>query len=169
MITDTQTADNHIAIASAVVESVLSQVSVIHNPFRIFLLQYVNAIVNAMKRLGQIVSHDAIVAHGINIEPLIKEYMLMLAGKHDPDFELSVKVIHSDLEQTNFRSIFDKTEMFDRDLYVVSLWHYCKNRNLFDSVASTLARTYEYNFRYYRELVDAFLSIHLNQVGTNER
>ncbi len=58
MSTDTQTADKHIAIASAVVESVLSQMSVIQNQFRIFLLQYVNAIVNAMKRLDQVVTSE---------------------------------------------------------------------------------------------------------------
>ncbi len=58
MITGIQTADKHTAIASAVVKSVLSQVSIIHNPFRIFLLQYANAIVNSMKRLGQVITNE---------------------------------------------------------------------------------------------------------------
>ncbi len=58
MITSIRTSDNHIAIGSIVVDSVLSQMGVIQNPFRIFLLQYANAIVNLMKRLDQVVTSE---------------------------------------------------------------------------------------------------------------
>jgi len=161
-----QSDDDYIAIASAVVESVLSQTPVVHSPFRVFLFQYVNAIINAMKRLEQPITHQAIVSHGINIEALIKDYMSSLAAKHDPKFESHIQVIKADLEQSRYRRIFVESDMFERDLYVVALWQYCKDQDLYDSVASILARTYEYNFRYYRDLVDAFLSIHIKRAAS---
>ena len=157
--------DEHLKTAASVVTSILGRSPKADNSFKVFLYQYINAIVNAMLRLDHAITYESIVNHGINIETLIKDYMTMLASNHDQGFELKVKAIRKDLDKCDFKSLFVEREMFKRDLYVVALWHYCKDQNLFDSVASTLARTYEYNFRYYQALVDAFLNLHLSNKG----
>jgi len=53
--------------------------------FKDFVWRYVNVIAQAMNGLGRKVDYEMIREYGQNIEPLVNDYMTMLAEKHDPE------------------------------------------------------------------------------------
>ena len=128
--------------------------------FRDFVWRYVNIIAQAMNALGRKVDYEMIREYGQNIEPLVRDYMTMLAEQHDPEgYEPKVKWILEafyDKDNTEYRV---SREMSGRDREVVALWQYCKDKNLFDAIASGLSRTFEYDRGYYDKLVSSLLPL----------
>ncbi len=128
--------------------------------FRDFVWRYVNIIAQAMNALGRKIDYEMIREYGQNIEPLVRDYMTMLAIKHDPDgYQLSVKRILSAFKDPDDKEHRISREMSNRDHSVVALWFYCKSNDLFDSIASGLSRTFEYDRGYYDKLVSSLLPL----------
>jgi len=128
--------------------------------FRDFVWRYVNIIAQAMNALGRKVDYQQIREYGQNIEPLIKDYMTMLAAKHDPEgYEGRVRWILAAFNDQDNKAYRVSREMSNRDRSVVALWQYCKDENIFDTIASGLSRTYEYDRGYYDKLVSSLLPL----------
>ena len=129
--------------------------------FREFVWRYVNVMSKALTALGRKVDYEQIKEFGQDIEPLVRDYMIMLASKNDPegmwkDKVDTIKGFYEDSDMTDYRR---PREMSQRDMFTVALLRYCKDKDLFDSVASSLARTYEYDRGYFDKLVSSLLPL----------
>lgn len=128
--------------------------------FKDFVWRYVNVIAQAMNGLGRKVDYEMIREYGQNIEPLVNEYFLMLAKKHDPEgYEEKVLWIGGALKDPDNKKYRIPREMSNRDHSVIALWLYCKEEEIFDPIASSLSRTYEYDRGYYDKLVSSLLPL----------
>ena len=128
--------------------------------FKDFVWRYVNVIAQAMNGLGRKVDYEMIREYGQNIEPLVRDYMTMLAENHDPDGYLSkVEWIQEAFKDPDNKKYRIAREMSNRDHAVIALWHYCKEQEIFDSIASSLSRTFEYDRGYYDKLVSSLLPL----------
>jgi conjugative coupling factor TraD (TOL family) len=128
--------------------------------FKDFVWRYVNVIAQAMNGLGHKVDYEMIREYGQNIEPLVREYMTMLAEKHDPEgYQDKVKWIQEAFKDPDNKQYRIAREMSNRDHAVIAVWHYCKEENIFDSIASSLSRTFEYDRGYYDKLVSSLLPL----------
>lgn len=128
--------------------------------FRDFTWRYVNVIAQAMNGMGKKVDYEMIKEYGQNIEPLVRDYMTMLAQRHDPDgYQAEVNFIESAFKDSDNKQYRIAREMSNRDHAVIALWRYCKDKDLFDSIASSLSRTFEYDRGYYDKLVSSLLPL----------
>lgn len=128
--------------------------------FKDFTWRYVNVIAQAMNGLGKKVDYEMIKEYGQNIEPLVRDYFTMLAAKDDPDgYQAKVLAILDAMNDKNNSDYRVPKEMSNRDRSVVALWHYCTEHHLYDSIASSLSRTYEYDRGYYDKLVSSLLPL----------
>ncbi len=128
--------------------------------FRDFTWRYVNVIAQAMNGLGRKIDYEMIKEYGQNIEPLVRDYMTMLAAKHDPDgYQTEVKDIEKRYADPDDKQYRIAREMTNRDRSVVALWQYCRDKGLFDTIASSLSRTFEYDRGYYDKLVSSLLPL----------
>ncbi|MBT6454196.1 MAG: type IV conjugative transfer system coupling protein TraD [Gammaproteobacteria bacterium] len=128
--------------------------------FKDFVWRYVNVIAQAMSGLGRKVDYEMIREYGQNIEPLVRDYMSMLAEKHDPEgYQSKVQWIQEAFKDPDNKKYRIAREMSNRDHAVIALWHYCKEEEIFDSIASSLSRTFEYDRGYYDKLVSSLLPL----------
>ncbi|MBC8386284.1 MAG: type IV conjugative transfer system coupling protein TraD [Gammaproteobacteria bacterium] len=128
--------------------------------FKDFVWRYVNVIAQAMNGLGRKVDYEMIREYGQNIEPLVRDYMTMLAENHDPDgYQSKVQWIQEAFKDPDNKKYRIAREMNNRDHAVIALWHYCKEQEIFDSIASSLSRTFEYDRGYYDKLVSSLLPL----------
>jgi conjugative coupling factor TraD (TOL family) len=129
--------------------------------FREFVWRYVNVIAKALTALGRKVDYEQIKDYGQDIEPLVRDYLEMTASQADPQgaWRHRVKDILEAYRDSDNKEYRVPREMASRDLSVVALWRYCKDQGLFDSVAASLARTYEYERGYFDKLVSSLLPL----------
>lgn len=128
--------------------------------FKDFVWRYVNVIAQAMNGLGRKVDYEMIREYGQNIEPLVRDYMTMLAKKHDPEgYQAKVDWIQQAFKDPDNKKYRIAREMSNRDHAVIALWHYCKEEEIFDAIASSLSRTFEYDRGYYDKLVSSLLPL----------
>jgi conjugative coupling factor TraD (TOL family) len=128
--------------------------------FKDFVWRYVNVIAQAMNGLGRKVDYEMIREYGQNIEPLVRDYMTMLAERHDPDsYKAKVQWIQEAFKDPDNKKYRIAREMSNRDHAVIALWQYCKDEELFDAIASSLSRTFEYDRGYYDKLVSSLLPL----------
>ena len=128
--------------------------------FKDFVWRYVNVIAQAMNGLGRKIDYEHIREYGQNIEPLVRDYMTMLAKKHDPDgYEAGVRAIEKAFKDPDDKTYRIAREMSNRDHSIIALWRYCKDMELFDPIASSLSRTFEYDRGYYDKLVSSLLPL----------
>ena len=128
--------------------------------FKDFVWRYVNVIAQAMNGLGRKVDYEMIREYGQNIEPLVRDYMTMLAERYDPDgYQAKVKWIQDAFKDQDNKKYRIAREMSNRDHAVIALWQYCKEEELFDAIASSLSRTFEYDRGYYDKLVSSLLPL----------
>ena len=128
--------------------------------FKDFVWRYVNVIAQAMNGLGRKVDYEMIREYGQNIEPLVRDYMTMLAEKHNPEsYQTKVEWIQQAFKDSDNKKYRIAREMSNRDHAVIALWHYCKEEEIFDSIASSLSRTFEYDRGYYDKLVSSLLPL----------
>ena len=129
--------------------------------FREFVWRYVNVIAKALTGLGRKVDYDQIKDLGQDIEPLVQDYLTMLATRADPTgrWQREVEFIIDAFRDNDNKDYRVPREMLSRDHAVVALLRYCKDKGLFDSVAASLARTYEYDRGYFDKLVSSLLPL----------
>lgn len=129
--------------------------------FREFVWRYVNVIAKALTSLGRKVDYEHIKDYGQDIEPLVRDYLTLLADNADPTgaWQQRVATIRERLRDTDDKDYRVSREMVSRDIQVVALWRYCKDEGLFDAVAASLSRTYEYDRGYYDKLVSSLLPL----------
>lgn len=129
--------------------------------FREFVWRYVNVIAKAQTALGRKVDYEQIKDYGQDIEPLVRDYLTMLATRADPtgQWKNEVKLILDAFRDSDEKDYRVPREMLSRDHAVVALLRYCKDRDLYDSVAASLARTYEYDRGYFDKLVSSLLPL----------
>lgn len=129
--------------------------------FREFVWRYVNVIAKALTALGRKSDYNMILDYGQDIEPLVKDYLTMLASTADPSGEWQEKVleIKEAFDDSDNREYRVTKELASRDRFVVALLRYCKDKDLFDSVARSLARTFEYDRGYFDKLVSSLLPL----------
>ncbi len=128
--------------------------------FKDFVWRYVNVISLALNALGHKIDYGLIKEYGQNIEPLVDEYMTMLAEKHDPEgWKSRVKYIKDAFADPDNKDYRVPREMSNRSRDVIAVWQYCKEEGLFDSIASSLSRTFEYDRGYYDKLVSSLLPL----------
>lgn len=129
--------------------------------FREFVWRYVNVIAKALQALSRKADYNQILAYGQDLEPLVKDYMEMLATKNDASgqWKDTVKYIEKAFNDSDNKEFRVPREMASRDRYVVALVRYCKDKELFDTVASSLSRTFEYDRGYFDKLVSSLLPL----------
>lgn len=129
--------------------------------FRDFVWRYTNVIAKAQTALGRKIDYEDMKHFGQDVEPLVADYFTMLATRDDPSGRWQHKVefiqdAFNDKENKDYRV---PREMTSRDISVVALLRYCKDVDLYDDIASSLARTYEYDRGYYDKLVSSLLPL----------
>jgi len=129
--------------------------------FREFVWRYVNVIAKAQTALGRKVDYEQIKDYGQDIEPLVRDYMTLMANNADPEggWKKDVEMILAAFSDSDCKDYRVPREMISRDHSVVALLRYCKDKGLFDSVAASLARTYEYDRGYFDKLVSSLLPL----------
>lgn len=129
--------------------------------FRDFVWRYTNVISKAQTALGRQIDYEHIKHFGQDIEPLVSDYFTMLATRGDPSgrWKREVNFIVDAFNDKENRDYRVPREMISRDISVVALLRYCKDNNLYDDIASSLARTYEYDRGYYDKLVSSLLPL----------
>jgi conjugative coupling factor TraD (TOL family) len=129
--------------------------------FREFVWRYVNVIAKALNALGRKVDYEQILDYGQDIEPLVRDYMQLLAERDDQSGLWSQEVdrIQSYFEDSDNREYRFTREQAGRDHKVIALMRYVKDKELFDPVAKSLARTYEYDRGYFDKLVSSLLPL----------
>lgn len=129
--------------------------------FREFVWRYVNVIAKALTALGRKSDYNMILDYGQDIEPLVKDYLSMLAAAADPSGTWRDKVqdIKEAFDDSDNREYRVTKELASRDRYVVALLRYCKDEDIMDSVARSLARTFEYDRGYFDKLVSSLLPL----------
>jgi len=129
--------------------------------FREFVWRYVNVIAKAQTALGRKVDYEQIKDYGQDIEPLVRDYMTLMANNAYPDgrWKDEVEAILEAFRDSDNKDYRVPREMMSRDPTVVALLRFCKDKELFDSVADSLARTYEYDRGYFDKLVSSLLPL----------
>jgi len=129
--------------------------------FREFVWRYVNVIAKAQTALGRKVDYEQIKDYGQDIEPLVRDYMTLMANNADPSggWKKEVEMILTMFSDSDYKDYRVPREMMSRDHSVVALLRYCKDKELYDSVAASLARTYEYDRGYFDKLVSSLLPL----------
>jgi conjugative coupling factor TraD (TOL family) len=129
--------------------------------FREFVWRYVNVIARALNSLGRKVDYEQILDYGQDIEPLVRDYMELLAKRDDPTGQWSNHVdrVLSCFEDSGNKEYRFTREQQGRDHSVIALMRYVKDKELFDPVAKSLARTYEYDRGYFDRLVSSLLPL----------
>jgi conjugative coupling factor TraD (TOL family) len=129
--------------------------------FREFVWRYVNVIAKALTALGRKSDYGMILEYGQDIEPLVRDYLTMLAKNADASgkWEQHVVAIKDAFEDSDNKEYRVSKEMASRDRYVVALLRYCKDKNILDGVARSLARTFEYDRGYFDKLVSSLLPL----------
>jgi len=129
--------------------------------FREFVWRYVNVIAKALNALGRKVDYEQILDYGQDIEPLVRDYMELLAERDDRTgrWREEVARLLSLFEAGDNREYRFTREQQGRDRQVIALMRYVKERQLFDPVAKSLARTYEYDRGYFDKLVSSLLPL----------
>ena len=126
-----------------------------------FVTVYLESIVLAMRALGRPISYLAVCRYGVNIEPLIRDYLKIIIKPYSiNDIDHEIKVIQAVISRAAGK---DKSQLrdrtFSRSLPMLALWMYCRDNALLDDPSSGLVRTYRYNFAHYKKLVGLFLAI----------
>ncbi len=129
--------------------------------FREFVWRYVNVIAKALNALGRKVDYEQILDYGQDIEPLVRDYMQLLAERDDPAgrWPQEVDRILAYFEDSDNREYRFTREQQGRDHKVIALMRYVRDKGLFDPVAKSLARTYEYDRGYFDKLVSSLLPL----------
>lgn len=129
--------------------------------FREFVWLYVNVIAKALNSLGRKVDYEQILDYGQDIEPLVRDYMELLANRDDPSgrWPQEVNRVLSYFEDSDNREYRFTREQQGRDHRVIALLRYVKDKELIDPVAKSLARTYEYDRGYFDKLVSSLLPL----------
>jgi conjugative coupling factor TraD (TOL family) len=129
--------------------------------FREFVWRYVNVISKALNALGRKVDYEQILDYGQDIEPLVRDYMELLAEKHDTSglWQQKIDQILSFYYDSDNREYRFTKEQQGREHKVIALMRYVKDEGLFDPVAKSLARTYEYDRGYFDKLVSSLLPL----------
>lgn len=129
--------------------------------FREFVWRYVNVINKGLTALGRKSDYNQILEYGQDIEPLVRDYLSMLANNADPTgtWRTKVELIKDAFEDSDNKDYRVAKEMASRDRYVVALLRYCKDNNLMDAVSRSLARTFEYDRGYFDKLVSSLLPL----------
>jgi len=129
--------------------------------FREFVWRYVNVIAKAQTALGRKVDYEQIKDYGQDIEPLVRDYMTLMANNADPSgsWRKEVEMILAAFSDSDCKDYRVPREMMSRDHSVVALLRYCKDKELYDSVAASLARTYEYDCGCFDKLVSSLLPL----------
>jgi len=125
------------------------------------LIAYVNVIAKAQTALGRKVDYEQIKDYGQDIEPLVRDYMTLMANNADPSgsWRKEVEMILAAFSDSDCKDYRVPREMMSRDHSVVALLRYCKDKELYDSVAASLARTYEYDCGCFDKLVSSLLPL----------
>jgi len=129
--------------------------------FREFVWRYVNVISKALTALGRKSDYGQILDFGQDIEPLVNDYMIMIANSHDPSGQWCDKVsfIKEAFEDSDNKDYRIPREMQARDRNIIAVTRYCKDNDLIDSIGKSLARTYEYDRGYFDKLVSSLLPL----------
>jgi conjugative coupling factor TraD (TOL family) len=129
--------------------------------FREFVWRYVNVIAKALNSLGRKVDYEQILDFGQDIEPLVRDYMELLAQRDDPSGQWTTEVdyVLSCFEDGGNKEYRFTREQQGRDHKVIALMRYVKDKQLFDPVAKSLSRTYEYDRGYFDRLVSSLLPL----------
>jgi len=129
--------------------------------FREFVWRYVNVISKALTALGRKSDYEQILDFGQDIEPLVNDYMEMLATNDDPSGQWRDKVayIKEAFEDSDNKDYRVPREMSARDRSIIAVTRYCKDNDLIDPVGKSLARTYEYDRGYFDKLVSSLLPL----------
>jgi len=129
--------------------------------FREFVWRYVNGISKALVGLGRKVDYVQMLNYGQDIEPLVNDYLSMLASKYDPSehWKKQIEFIVDAFRDSDQRDYKLTKAQFDRDINVVALLRYCKDNKLMDDVSLSIVRTYEYERGYFDKLVSSLLPL----------
>ncbi len=129
--------------------------------FREFVWRYVNGISKALVGLGRKVDYMQMLNYGQDIEPLVDDYLKMLAQKNDSsgNWRQQVELIVDSFRDSEQRDFKLTRAQLERDIRVVALMRFCKDNGLMDDVASSIVRTYEYERGYFDKLVSSLLPL----------
>ena len=131
-----------------------------NNPFHEFTWRYVNVITQALTELERSIDYEMIRKYGQDIESLVRDYMTLLASRHNPKrYQHEVDRIADAFLDPDNKQYEITNALNNRDRQVVALWRYCKDNELLDSIASHLSRIYEHDRGYYDRLVSSLLPL----------
>ena len=98
--------------------------------FREFVWRYVNVIAKALTSLGRKVDYEQILDYGQDIEPLVRDYMELLAERDDPtgQWRQAVEQVLGYFEDSDNKQYRFTRENAGRDHQVIALHRYCQRQ-----------------------------------------
>lgn len=121
--------------------------------FREFVWRYVNNISRAGNALGEQITYNLIQEYAQDIEPLYKRYLEVLLNKKLPNWKEEVSLLDPKKLQTMPKQLKGRNAEFLAMIYIAT------EADIYDDIASSLHKTWEYDKSYFDKLVASLLPL----------